>query len=301
MRFLVTGSSGFVGKNLFVEFENHKDIALTAYDREKEIWPQLISVDGIIHLAGKAHDIAQVADPNAYYVSNTELTISIFDAYIKSSASVFIYFSSVKACADKVNDELSESDVPRPQTHYGKSKLLAEQYILSKPQPEGKRVYILRPSMIHGPGNKGNLNLLYNFIKRGIPWPLGSFENKRSFCSIDNVVFVLNELLNRSDIPSGVYNLCDTKPLSTNYVVKVFGEVIGREVPILRVPKFLIKFMAKVGDFLGSSFNSESLEKLSGSYIVSNKNLINALKVQLPCDAEAGIRKTMEQLNLKKN
>lgn len=301
MRFLVTGASGFVGKNLFVEFENHKDIVLTAYDREMEIWPQIISVDGIIHLAGKAHDIAQVADPNEYYVSNTELTMSIFDAFMKSSASVFIYFSSVKACADQVREALRESDIPRPQTHYGKSKLLAEQYILSKPQAKGKRVYILRPSMIHGPGNKGNLNLLYKFIKGGIPWPLGSFENKRSFCSIDNVVFVINELLHRSDIPSGVYNICDTKPLSTNYIVKVFGEVIGREVYILPVPKFMINFLAKVGDLLGSSFNSESLNKLSGSYVVSNENLINALKVQLPCDAETGIRKTIEQLNVKKN
>ena len=41
--------------------------------------------------------------------------------------------------------------------------------------------------MIHGPGNKGNLNLLYSLVSKGLPWPLGSFENKRSYCSIDNL------------------------------------------------------------------------------------------------------------------
>ncbi|MGK4422647.1 hypothetical protein ACSLVQ_30785, partial [Klebsiella pneumoniae] len=72
-------------------------------------------------------------------------------------------------------------------THYGKSKLLSEQFILSQDIPKGKRVYILRPCMIHGPNNKGNLNLLYEIVKKRIPWPLGMFKNKRSFCSIDNL------------------------------------------------------------------------------------------------------------------
>lgn len=60
---------------------------------------------------------------------------------------------------------------------------------------DGKQVYILRPCMIHGPGNKGNLNLLYNVVKKGIPWPLGSFENRRSFTSIDNLCYVVEGLL----------------------------------------------------------------------------------------------------------
>lgn len=60
-----------------------------------------------------------------------------------------------------------------------------------------KRVYILRPCMIHGPGNKGNLNLLYNVVRKGIPWPLGDFENKRSFTSIDNLCYVVEGLLER--------------------------------------------------------------------------------------------------------
>jgi hypothetical protein len=49
--------------------------------------------------------------------------------------------------------------------------------------------------MIHGAGNKGNLNLIYKLFSKGIPWPLGAFDNKRSFCSIDNLMFIIKELI----------------------------------------------------------------------------------------------------------
>ena len=95
--------------------------------------------------------------------------------------------SSVKAVADNLVGVLSEDRKPSPKTHYGKSKLYAERYILSKKIPNNKRIYILRPCMIHGPNNKGNLNLLYNLVSKKIPWVLGSFQNKRSYCSVDNL------------------------------------------------------------------------------------------------------------------
>ena len=112
-------------------------------------------------MAGKAHDLKNVNDQSEYYIANTEFTKQVFDQFLESDAKVFITLSSVKAVADKPETELTEDYIPNPITHYGKSKLLAERYILNKEIPHGKRVFILRPCMIHGPGNKGNLNLLY--------------------------------------------------------------------------------------------------------------------------------------------
>lgn len=107
-----------------------------------------------------------------------------------SPARKFIFFSSVKAAADFVpGDLLTEDIVPHPVGPYGESKIKAEEYILNHPAYE-KQVYILRPCMIHGPGNKGNLNLLHQVIKKGIPWPLGAFENRRSFTSIGNLILL---------------------------------------------------------------------------------------------------------------
>ena len=124
-------------------------------------------LNAIIHLAGKAHDTKKATDEKVYFDVNLGLTKQIFDFFLQSSAEKFVFFSSVKAVADKVNgSQLKEDIVPDPQSPYGKSKLAAENYILSQKLPINKRVYIIRPCMIHGPGNKGNLNLLYNIVQK---------------------------------------------------------------------------------------------------------------------------------------
>lgn len=84
---------------------------------------------------------------------------------------------------------------------------------------DGKKVYILRPCMIHGPGNKGNLNLLYGVVSKGMPWPLGAFENRRSFTSIGNLQEVIKGLLTK-DAPSGIYHMGDDEALSTNELIE---------------------------------------------------------------------------------
>ena len=85
-----------------------------------------------IHLAGKAHDIKNTSTVKEYYEVNTELTKRLFDQFIKSNCKVFIYMSSVKAVTDIVEGKLDENFEPIPVTAYGKSKLAAENYILSK-------------------------------------------------------------------------------------------------------------------------------------------------------------------------
>lgn len=83
---------------------------------------------------------------------------------------MFIFFSTAKAAADRVEGVLTEDVVPSPVGPYGESKIKAEEYILGNfPAGNDNRVYILRPCMIHGPGNKGNLNLLYSVVSKGIP------------------------------------------------------------------------------------------------------------------------------------
>ena len=175
----------------------------------------------------------------------------------------------------------------------------AKMPINSKQIPVGKRVYILRPCMIHGSGNKGNLNLLYQVIKKGLPWPLASFENKRSFCSVENICFVINELLEREDIPSGIYNMADDEALSTNQVIELIGESMGKRVSLWHVSKPLIKLVAKVGDLFHLPLNSERLQKLTESYVVSNAKLIQALGKELPVAAKEGLRSTLQSFQSK--
>jgi nucleoside-diphosphate-sugar epimerase len=284
---LLFGYSGFVGSNLSNFLINNN--TLFFYTRGSKI---LINHDAVINLIGKAHDLKNVSSPNEYYKINTELSKEIFDSFLASKAKVFITLSSVKAVADEVHGELTEDDLPNPITHYGKSKLLAEQYILSQPIPVGKRVYILRPCMIHGPGNKGNLNLLYKLASKGIPWPMGAFENKRSFCSIDNLMFIIKELIEREDIPSGVYNVADDEALSTNDVISILADSQNRNAKIWNSPKGLIKSLAKLGDVLRLPLTTERLQKLTESYVVSNQKIKFAIGKDLPVSAKDGLLKT---------
>jgi len=288
MNFL-TGSSGFVGTS-FIKYFQSEVVKLSSRSNETYFEDAKI----IVHLAGKAHDLKKTSNADEYYQVNTELTKTVFDAFLASDAEVFITLSSVKAVADVVHGELTEETVPNPITHYGKSKLLAEQYILSKEIPEGKRVYILRPCMIHGPGNKGNLNLLFKLSSMQIPWPLGAFENKRSFCSIDNLMFVFKELIEREDIPSGVYNVADDIPLSTNEVISILAESQNRKPRIWNISKRLIEISAKIGNVLKLPLNEERLQKLTDSYVVSNKKLMNAIGKPLPVSSREGLLKTFQ-------
>jgi nucleoside-diphosphate-sugar epimerase len=290
----VSGSSGFVGKNVINFFANKKFIV------QKILRSELYSTNLItfkkssiiIHLAGKAHDLKNISDPQDYYQINTELTKNIFDRFIDSDAKVFITLSSVKAIADVVVGELSEEQLPNPQSHYGKSKLFAEDYILSKQIPEGKRVYILRPCMIHGPGNKGNLNLLYKFVSKGIPWPLGSFDNKRSFCSIDNLVFIIKELIENPNIASGIYNIADDEPIGTNKIIEIIYNNLNRKPRIMNIPICIVNNIAKAGDIFNLPLNTEKLSKLTETYIVSNNKIKKAINKPLPVSTINGLSKT---------
>jgi nucleoside-diphosphate-sugar epimerase len=292
MSVFITGSSGFVGKSFIANFSKEK---LIQWKRGNEI--NINSALVVIHLAGKAHDLKKTSKPEEYYQVNTELTKNVFDAFLDSDAKVFITLSSVKAVADEVQGELNEAYIPNPITHYGQSKLLAEQYILSKEIPKGKRVYILRPCMIHGPGNKGNLNLLYKFVSKGIPWPLGAFENKRSFCSIDNLLFIFKELIEREDVPSGIYNVADDEPLATIELIGLIAQSQSRKPKIWNISKKFIEGVASIGDKLRLPLNSERLQKLTSSYVVSNAKIKTAIGKPLPLSSREGLLNTFKSFN----
>jgi len=287
----LSGGNGFVGSNFIRYLEGNFEIyRISNFDNIK-------LHDYVIHLAGKAHDLKNISIPDKYYQVNTELTKKVYDAFLASNAKVFITLSSVKAVVDQVDGELTEEQIPNPVTHYGKSKLQAEQYIFSKPLLEGKRVYVLRPCMIHGPGNKGNLNLLYKLASKQLPWPLAAFDNKRSFCSIDNLCFIIKELIEREDIPSGIYNIADDEPVSTNQLIQWMAEAQRKKPILLAIPKVLIITLAKIGDKLRLPLNSERLQKLTETYLVSNKKLKQALAKPLPLTAKEGFMKTFQSFN----
>jgi nucleoside-diphosphate-sugar epimerase len=308
---LITGAYGFVGTNLVNYLkDNYTMWALDVRDQRKGLYSRYFSwddldsipfdeIDTIIHLAGKAHDVKGTSEAQIYFDINTGLTQKVFDRFLSSDSKKFIFFSSVKAAADYVTgDILTEDIVPHPVGPYGESKIKAEEYIQSK-EWNNKKVYIFRPCMIHGPGNKGNLNLLYNFIERGIPYPLGSFDNKRSFTSVENLCYII-DLVVKENIKSGIYNIADDMPLSTNRLIEFICEGLGRKPRIWKIQRNIINLMAKTGDILHLPLNTTRLDKLTENYVVDNNKIKIALKIKhLPISSESGIIKTIKSFKAK--
>ena len=293
MNIIITGATGFVGKNLskFLKEKGHHISPLSL----RKAWELDQNAEAIIHLAGKAHDTKNTSDEKEYFEINTELTKKLFKEFLNTTAQDFIYFSSVKATADTVEGFLDENHTSNPQTPYGKSKLEAEEFLLSQKLPENKRLFIIRPCMIHGPGNKGNLNLLYKFVQKGIPYPLAAFENKRSFLSIDNLNFLILEMLSNKNVGSGIYNFADDEVLSTNELVKLIANTSGKKEKLWKISSKLISATAKMGDVMKLPLNSERLKKLTENYWVSNQKIKNALGIaKLPVSASEGLEKTIK-------
>ncbi|MCL7988634.1 NAD-dependent epimerase/dehydratase family protein [Sphingobacterium sp. lm-10] len=291
----ITGSKGFVGRNLFNYFKDLNIDAKCVSLREKG-WEQELDNNSatIIHLAGKAHDTNNTSTEDEYFSINRDLTIKVFQKFLASDIRDFFYFSSVKAVADSVEGTLVEDTAANPLTPYGKSKLEAEQFLLQAELPEGKRLFIIRSCMIHGPGNKGNLNLLYKVVNKGLPWPLAAFPNHRSFISIDNLCYLIDQMIERPELPSGVYNFADDDTLSTNEIVAIISEIRRKKPKFWRISASLITRVSKIGDALSLPLNSERLKKLTESYIVSNHKIKNTLGIdKLPLTAREGMAKTI--------
>ena len=281
MKFLITGAYGFVGTNLckYLAEKGHECHALDIPAAKRDgvpyvsfyTWDELDKlpvVDAVVHLAGKAHDLKKVASEQSYFDINVGLTEKIFAA---AKTTRFIYFSSSKADANG--------------NAYGRSKLAAEQFL-------NGRAIVLRPAMIHGPGNKGNLNLLWGIARRGLPWPLAAFENKRSFTSIANICAAVEALCERGE--NGIYPIADDEMISTNRLIELIAETCGKRAKLWRVPKGVMRMVAKIGDVLHLPLNTERIVKLTEDSFVNNSHLKSQLGWnRMPIRAEEGLRRTL--------
>ena len=317
MDLLITGIHGFVGSNLVNSLKGKLkiyglDIVAPETDGVEHTysWEDLNNgvipcVDAIIHLAGIANDTNDMSQTDTYLRVNTDLTKKIFD-YFSTDCRIkkFIFFSSAKAAAAHTYGEpLTEDVAPTPAGPYALSKVRAEEYILEhlRTTPEdydGRRIFILRPSMIVGPGCKSNLRQLYKLVKSGVPWPLGAFENQRSLASIGNLVFVVEKLLS-ADVCSGVYNVADDEPVSTNELVEMMCSALGKRARVLRINRDVVKSLSRVGDILHLPFNSFILNKLTESYLVSNTKIKEALGIShMPVATRSTLIRTIQSFKI---
>lgn len=306
---MIAGVTGFVGKHLsaWLSDEGYQvdgiireesNLRLLLHVKNWFTWEQIPAMDdymAIINLAGKAHDTRNTTDPETYFQANHELNKVLHSHFLESCCNKYIYLSSVKAVADTVEGELTEEEPPKPLTAYGQSKWEAEKYLAT--HSGGRNQLVLRPSMIYGQGNKGNLNLLYQLASRGIPWPLASFENKRSFLSVHNLCEVITEYL-KGGLQGGTYNVADGQTASTNELIIWISDVNNKRPLLWKLPRGFITTIARTGDVLPFPLNSERLKKLTESYVVNTSKLVKALGRPLKFALEKEMKETLRSFSL---
>lgn len=291
-RILVTGASGFIGMELCRALQSKGFFARALLRSNQEgPWHEVVvgdlieaipddcvsGIDTVIHLAGKAHALSEVQqDIEEYFLINTEGTRKLLDICRQRGVKKFIYFSSVKAVGD-VDGLMDESVNAEADTPYGQSKQAAEKLVL-----EGGYVpcsVVIRPSMVYGNTEKGNLPKMIQAIRNGKFPSLPDMNNKRSMVHVDDVVQAA--ILAAEDVKAAgeTYIVTDGKNYSTRQMYEWICEALHKPVPVWHLPFFVLKLMAKVGDVIGIFrgrrfvFDSDALEKLTGSACYSSAKI----------------------------
>lgn len=294
MNILITGSTGFVGSN-FIQCNYFTKHNIIEFDiRQDKDFSKFDNIDIIIHLAGIAHDTKNKKNANDYYIVNTEYTKIIFNKFINSNAKKFIFLSSIKAVTDYSDSIIDELMMPNPKSVYGKSKLLAEKFILENEIPEYKKFYILRPSLIYGSNLKGNLYSLFSFITKFKFWPFVSIKNKRSYCYIGNLFFSINEIIENNVIKSGIYNISDNDPISTTDLIKIFSNYTNRKIFYLEIPLIFFDISLYISKTFNLNYFINYYNKMFKHNIVDNTYLLKSLNKQLPYTVDEGFKETFK-------
>ncbi|WP_426790079.1 NAD-dependent epimerase/dehydratase family protein [Sphingobacterium sp. WOUb80] len=300
MKVLVLGgSSGFLGSHLKRKLKDPiqcEFVSMRNLNWSKDNYP----TDCIINLVGKAHDFTGKATEEDFFFANFELAKKAFNIFVASQAKLFIHISSLAAIEEIESlKSLSENATYNSVSAYGRSKQAAEEWLMSQQLPADKKLIILRPPMVHGAGDKGNLKQLYSIVSKGIPYPLVRFKNKRSFLSVDNFCFFVEQILLQNEkINSGIYHLSDDETLSSNEIVNIMKQETGLKIPCFPLPKRIVSFLSKIGDHSRAfPLNTWRLKKLTSNLVVSNKKIKLALAIErLPKTAKEGLRDTIRSL-----
>ena len=292
MKVQLTGATGFIGSNITKLIKAYFiPLKITLSD------PYTINADIFIHLAGLAHDLDVNMSTNDYYTINTVLTKKAFDAFLVSNAKKFILLSSVKAVLNESDSIITEDTIECPSTNYGKSKLEADNYILSQELPKDKFFYILRPALITGPGVKGNMLKLYNFSNQPFNCLFSSINNQRSFCNILNLSYVIEQIINRNDIPSGIYLLSDNETISTSNIITELSSKKLKPSYFSNFSASLFKILLRFDKLMGNNVFFRSLRTLTSDYVISNLKITKVLGYSLPFSSLDGVRSIKNKLN----
>ncbi len=317
---LITGSTGFIGKQLIyrlskkeylikaaVRSQSQKHIAKVAHITVGNIdgnthWHEALqNIDIVIHLAARAH-ILNDNSPNPeaeFFAVNTEGTANLVKQSIQAGVKHFIFISSIGAMASLSNQPLQENSPCQPDTPYGRSKLAAEQALITLASQSEMTWTILRPTLVYGPGNPGNMERLIKLVKKGLPLPFGLVNNRRSLVYVGNLVDAIITCLSHPNAKNQTFLISDGQDLSTPDLIRKIAYYLDCPCNLLPVPPSLLKVAGNLGDMgeklLGRSLplNTPTIDRLLGSLVVDSSKIRNTLNWLPPYTIDEGLQQTL--------
>ena len=317
-KILVTGASGFIGKNLCRELvksnrsikgtvrnlnsmsinNNLKYFSIGNIDSKTSWNNALLDTDCIIHCAGIAHKISKKDEIDVYRSVNTEGTKRLAEQAAKAGVKRLIFLSSVKVngeATDKINSNtilndqtFTHNDLPDPQDAYALSKLEAEKELWEISSRTNLEIVVLRLPLVYGHGVKGNLKRFMKLINSNIPLPFSLVKNQRSLIGIDNLVDLIIRCIDHSDAVGKTFLVSDGEDLSTPNLVNHIASFMGRTSYLFPIPIFLLRI---AGSILGKK---KEIDRLVGSLKIDSSYTQKVLNWTAPISVTEGIRRMVQ-------
>ena len=276
-KLLLTGASGFVGRNIKHSLQQLYCVTTCGISESDDVKANLATdvphlpctFDVVLHICGKAHTTPRTdAERQEFYDVNYTGTINLCKALEKIGVpKSLIYLSSVAVYGCESGTMITECHQLQGNTPYAHSKILAEQYLTEWSRKHGVRLGILRAALIAGKDAPGNLGAMVSGIRRGIYFNIAGGKAEKSFLMVDDIVRLLPAVVAKG----GIYNVCDSPHISFGQMAECIARQLGRKNP-LSLPYALAWCIAKAGDIIGSKapFNSPKLAKMTQSLTFSN-------------------------------
>ncbi len=307
---LVTGASGFIGRMLCTHLlsrgfsvraaarGNNPDNLIAGAEMfevgdlgEEYDWSQALSgVDMVVHLAARVHQMKDVApDPlAAYRIVNVSGTERLARAAAANEVRRFVFLSSVKVNGEESPDAYREDDRPAPCDFYGISKWEAEESLRGVSAGTGLETVVIRSPLVYGPGVAANFLNLIRLVDKGIPLPLGSINNRRSFIYLGNLADAIISCLDHPLAARRTFLISDAQDLSTPELIAMIARALGKKPPLFPFPLPLLRFICRTAG------RKAEIERLAGSLCVDSNGIRGALGWNPPFTTEEGIRATVE-------
>ena len=308
MKILVTGASGFIGRHLISTLiaRGEQVVAVSRYQPAPKVniewklspeldgltdWTALLSgCDAVVHLAGVAH--RRVTDRNAYAAElqrvNVDATARLYAAACGAGISQFIFVSSLAAVTSRSIGAVNAGTPPCPTNPYGRSKLAAEETLAELGKQGGIPLTVLRPPVIYGAGNPGNMERILRLIRSGLPLPFGSLHNRRSFLYVGNLCDAVHRCLVAPTPVAGTYLLSDNRDLSTSELIQLIAKTSGRGTRLWPFPTSLWRLVSRLRP-------DGATAKLVGSLYLDVTPFMNALAWAPAFTPEQGLHATLER------